>query len=164
MRTVSAQRPVALPPAEALALWADVNRWPTFVEGFARALRLDREWPRPGAKVEWESIPRGRGRVTEIVQDHEPGHRLVTQVFEEQLNGVQTASFAVVAPTGGTLAELALEYELQRFEGFVGAVTDRLFIRRALRDALARTLRRFATEAEEEAMLAADRPGLTEPG
>ena len=35
----------------------------------------------------------------------------------------------------------------------VGAVTDMLFIRRALRDSLERTLRRFAVEAEEEAGL-----------
>src|SRR5918997_980225 len=73
-------------------------------------------------------------------------------------------AFTTDSDSGATLAELELEYELQRFEGFVGAVTDRLFIRRALRDAVARTLRRFATEAEEQAMLAGERPGLTEPG
>jgi Polyketide cyclase / dehydrase and lipid transport len=153
MRTASAKRPVALEPPAALRLWVDVRRWPTFVEGFARALRLDREWPEPGAKIEWESIPSGRGRVTEIVEEHDPEGKLATRVFDEQLTGVQTMAFGIDDETGETVGILSLEYELQRFEGAIGAITDRLFIRRALRDSLTRTLRRFSVEAEEEAAL-----------
>ena len=48
--------------------------------------------------------------------------------------------------------ELTLEYELARGGPFRG-LADALFIRRALRDALRRTVRRFAVEAEEEAGL-----------
>ena len=48
--------------------------------------------------------------------------------------------------------ELSLEYELARY-GPLRGLADALFIRRALRDALRRTLYRFAIEAEEEAGL-----------
>jgi hypothetical protein len=48
--------------------------------------------------------------------------------------------------------ELSLEYELTRY-GPLGGIADALFIRRALRDSLRRTLYRFSIEAEEEAEL-----------
>ncbi len=48
--------------------------------------------------------------------------------------------------------ELSLEYTLTRY-GPLNALADVLFMRRALRDSLARTVRRFAVEAEEEAGL-----------
>ena len=47
---------------------------------------------------------------------------------------------------------IELSYRLQK-GGPLRALTDVLFIRRALADALARTLRRFATEAAEQATL-----------
>jgi hypothetical protein len=47
---------------------------------------------------------------------------------------------------------LELEYELTK-SGPLAALTDVLFIRRALTDALRRTLRRFGVEAAEEAAL-----------
>jgi hypothetical protein len=47
---------------------------------------------------------------------------------------------------------MQLDYELQQ-GGPLRAITDALFIRRALSDALVRTLRRFSTEAAEEATL-----------
>ena len=58
---------MALEPEAALALWTDPSRWATFVEGFARVLERDEDWPAEGAKVVWESMPDGRGRVTEKV-------------------------------------------------------------------------------------------------
>ena len=139
-----------LEPARALALWEDVRRWPSFVEGLARVKELSPSWPEPGAKVVWESGPGGRGRVTERVLERDGG-RFATEVFEQRLFGTQAARFA---PAGGGRArvELALSYELTR-AGPAGAVTDLLFVRRALRDALLRTLRRFAVEAEDEAGL-----------
>jgi hypothetical protein len=76
--------------------------------------------------------------------------RFVTQVFEERLHGVQT--FRVVESEGGSRAELALEYELTKY-GPLSAVADVIFIRRAIRDSLRRTLSRFAVEAEDEAGL-----------
>lgn len=150
MRTARAQADLVLTPEAALRLWTDVDRWPSFVEGFARPVDRTPEWPHAGARLVWESSPAGRGRVTEKVMEAEGPDRFVTQVFEERLHGVQT--FRVVESEGGSRAELALEYELTKY-GPLSAVADVIFIRRAIRDSLRRTLSRFAVEAEEEAGL-----------
>lgn len=150
MRTARAQADLVLTPEAALRLWTDVDRWPSFVEGFARPVDRSPEWPHAGARLVWESSPAGRGRVTEKVMEAEGPDRFVTQVFEERLHGVQT--FRVVESEGGSRAELALEYELTKY-GPLSAVADVIFIRRAIRDSLRRTLSRFAVEAEEEAGL-----------
>jgi hypothetical protein len=149
VRRASARGPLPLPPAEVLRLWSDVDRWPTFVEGFARRLDLTENWPAPGSRVVWESTPDGRGRVTEAVKESEPD-RFSTQVYEKALTGVQT--LRALPANGGSEVELALEYELTRY-GPLSGVADALFIRRALRDSLRRTLFRFGLEAEEETRL-----------
>ncbi len=136
-----------LTPAEAGALWTDTARWATFIEGFARVLE-DRDWPQAGGRLSWESIPEGRGRVLERVTDYVPGERLVTAVNEEQLTATQSVTFS--PDPEGAYVELALDYELSREDG-LKKIVDVLFIRRALSDALGRTLRRFRTEAMEEA-------------
>ena len=141
---------VPLESGRALALWSDVRRWPSFVEGLARVGELSAGWPQPGYKVVWESRPGGRGRVTEKVVERSHT-RFATEVFEQRLQGRQTAEFRP-AGDGGTRVAVTLDYELVR-RGPLGPVTDMLFVRRALRDALVRTLRRFAIEAEDEAGL-----------
>src|SRR5688500_1420576 len=55
VRTARAGGRVPLTPPEALALWTDVERWPSFVEGYARRLELAPDWPAKGARVVWES-------------------------------------------------------------------------------------------------------------
>jgi hypothetical protein len=150
VRRASAQADLVLTPEAALRLWCDPDRWPTFVEGFARVLERSPDWPAEGARVVWESKPSGRGRVTEKVVAAPGPDRFATQVFEERLHGTQT--LRVVESEGGSRAELALEYQLTKY-GPLGAVADAIFIRRAIRDMLRRTLRRFSVEAEEEAGL-----------
>jgi uncharacterized membrane protein len=148
-RTAQAAVVVPLAPEAVLTLWTDVSRWPTFVEGFARAVEVSEEWPGEGSKLVWESIPGGRGRVTERVVASGPGG-FVTQVFEDALSGEQTVR--VSEDADGSRVELTLVYELSKY-GPLRSLADVIFIRRALRDALRRTLRRFAVEAEEEATL-----------
>jgi hypothetical protein len=150
VRTARAEAGVALEPGETLQLWTDLRRWPSFVEGFGHTLEVVSGWPAEGGKLVWESTPGGRGRVTERVLESRDG-RFATQVFEQALAGTQTLT-ALADPEGGSLVELRLDYELTR-SGPARALADALFIRRALRDALRRTLRRFAVEAEEEAGL-----------
>jgi hypothetical protein len=150
MRSASAQTDVVLTPEAALRLWTDTDRWATFVEGFARTLERSPEWPAAGSRVVWESTPAGRGRVTEKVMEGEGPDRFVTVVFEERLSGTQT--FRVVESEGGSRAELSLDYQLTKY-GPLSGVADAIFIRRAIRDSLRRTLFRFAVEAEEEAGL-----------
>jgi hypothetical protein len=149
VRTAQARGTVPLTPTDALALWSDVGRWPSFVEGFARVLEHSAGWPEQGTRVVWQSTPDGRGRVTETVVENSGG-AFSTQVFEEALMGTQTLR---AVPAGeGSSVELTLDYELAKY-GPLAGIADAIFIRRALRDALSRTLFRFAIEAEEEASL-----------
>ena len=152
MSSVRRTAVVDLPPAEAYELWTDVRRWSTFVDGFARVERLDPAWPEQGAKLVWNSPPAGRGTVTEKVVAAEPPDRFATKVIEERLTGTQTTEFAPGEDEGTTRVALQLDYKLQR-RGPIAALTDMIFIRRAQSDALYRTLRRFATEAAEQAAL-----------
>jgi uncharacterized membrane protein len=149
MAATSAARRVELDPDRAWTLWTDLGRWATFIEGFSQVVEGDAEWPAEGAKIVWRSTPGGRGRVTEKVTASEPGARFVTQVFEDQMSASQLVMFAL-AEDGRTRVELRLDYELTQ-AGPLKAVADVLFIRRALNQALNRTLARFATEAAEEA-------------
>jgi uncharacterized membrane protein len=143
-------RMVPLSPQEAYDLWIDVDRMPTFVDGFSHPERLDDEWPEPGAKLVWKSVPGGRGAVTEKVTKALPGALHEVTVFEEKLDGTQTVMFS--PEDDATRVELQLEYSVS-VGGPLRGVVDVLFIRRAQNDALARTLRRFATEAAEQASL-----------
>ena len=149
MRTASAEAEVRLAPEAALRLWTDLSRWPTFVEGFARVIEVDPGWPGEGSRVIWESIPSGRGRVTEKVIESSTG-QFATMVFEDRLSGRQ-ALRAIESESGARL-ELALEYTLTSY-GPLGPLADAIFIRRALRDSLRRTIQRFEVEADEEAGL-----------
>jgi hypothetical protein len=153
--TVRAAREVVLPPDQAERLWLDVNRWATFIEGFAHEIDRDETWPAQGSKLVWESLPGGRGRVNEKVVAREPG-RLASRLVEESLNGVQTVTFHR-ADDGGSIVELELQYDLNPTTiwrtGPLGKLVNLLFIRRAMTDSLIRTLRRFATEAAEEQAL-----------
>jgi polyketide cyclase/dehydrase/lipid transport protein len=136
-------------PLVAQRLWVNTNRWPTFVDGFAHVERIDESWPEPGSKVVWQSGPAGRGRVTERIREY--GDNVVSSdVYDSQMSAVQEIRFA--AAEDGCEVFLSLEYELQE-GGPLRRLTDVLFIRRALAMALERTLRRFSTEAGDEATL-----------
>ena len=149
MRTAKAQTLVTLEPPAARELWSDPRRWASFVEGFARVREASGDWPGEGAKLVWESIPAGRGRVTERVVESET-QSFATEVFDDSLHGTQRARFE--PEEDGTRVVVELEYELTKY-GPLRAVADLIFIRRALRDSLRRTLGRFAVEAEDEAGL-----------
>jgi hypothetical protein len=149
VKTAYARGTVPLQPADAVALWTNVERWPTFIEGFARLIECSPGWPAEGERLSWESSPGGRGRVTEKVVERSP-ERFTTMVFESALMGRQT--LRAVPHSAGAEVELSLEYTLVKY-GPLSVVADALFIRRALRDSLARTVGRFAVEAEDEAGL-----------
>jgi hypothetical protein len=149
VKTAYARGTVPLQPADALALWTNIERWPTFIEGFARVIECSPGWPAEGERLSWESRPGGRGKVTEKVVERSPD-RFTTMVFESALMGRQT--LRAVPHSTGAEVELSLEYTLVKY-GALSVVADALFIRRALRDSLARTVGRFAIEAEDEAGL-----------
>jgi hypothetical protein len=145
MSVVRSDYELAVPAGLAARLWVDTGRWPTFVDGFGHVVEIDEAWPAPGSRVVWQSGPAGRGRVTERMLEHDDAH-VVTEVFEDQLHGRQSIFFE----PGRVLMEL--DYELAK-TGPLSRIADVLFIRRALAMALERTLRRFSTEAEDEAAL-----------
>jgi hypothetical protein len=136
-------------PLVAQRLWLDTKRWPTFVDGFGHVVELDPRWPEPRSKVVWESGPAGRGRVTERVRENDDGV-VATDVFDAQMTAVQTARFE--PNDDGCDVFLSLDYTLAS-GGPLRKLTDVLFIRRSLAVALERTIRRFSTEAGDEATL-----------
>ena len=129
--------------SEAEELWYDPRRWPAWVDGFGHVVKLEGEWPGVGARSVWESRPGGRGRVVERVTAYETRVGQTVAVEDERLRGTQTVSFEP-GPDGVEVA-LELEYELKERNPLT-PLTDALFIRRALRDSLKRSLLRFARE------------------
>ena len=148
-RRAAATAEVPLDPEAAVELWIDLRRWPSFMEGFARLVSESGGWPAKGSKAVWESGPGGRGMVTEKVTQRS-ARSFAARVVEERLVGVQ--SFRAEPAESGSRVEVALDYELTSPSPLRG-LTDMLFIRRALRDSLARTLRRYAVEADDDAGL-----------
>lgn len=128
--------------------WGEPHGWATFVDGFERVVELDGDWPAPGARLVWESHPGGRGRVAEKVLRHEPGVELLVEIEDSHLRGVQRLAFAPLdGPAGAGRIGVALElhYALVRGGPFM-VLADPLFVRRALRDSLRRTLQRLSRE------------------
>jgi uncharacterized membrane protein len=143
MSRVAVRTRVDQPVAAAEELWYDPERWAAFVDGFHHVVKVEGGWPAVGAHSVWDSTPAGRGRVSERVVEFEPGRGQTLEVDDPRMRGTQRVEF--VPGDDGTEVRLALDYELK--EGnLLTPVVDLLFIRRALRDALRRTLARFARE------------------
>jgi hypothetical protein len=133
--------------SEAETLWYDTKRWPSFIDGFAHLQSVDPGWPREGRLV-WDSRPDGRGRVVEQVVRHAPGDGQDTDFEDEKMTGTQSLRFA---PAGEDRVRVSLEQRWSLKAAYPGAaVVDAIFIRRAVRDALHRTLRRFAIELRSD--------------
>jgi hypothetical protein len=129
--------------SEAEALWYDPQRWPAWVDGFGHLFKLEGEWPAPGARAVWDSRPGGRGRVVERVTAYEARSGQTLAVEDEKTRGTQKVAFAP-GPDGVEVA-LELEYEIKG-ANLLTPLTDALFIRRAMRESLQRSLNRFARE------------------
>jgi len=138
--------------ADAEALWYDVTRWPSFIDGFKHVERIEGDWPATGSRIIWQSVPDGRGRVSEHVTSYVQREGQSCEIVDPRISGRQSVVFAAAQGPDdqrGTSMTLQLQYEL-RDGGPLGAVTDLLFIRRAQADALRRTLYRFARELQAE--------------
>jgi Polyketide cyclase / dehydrase and lipid transport len=138
--------------AAAERLWFDLERWPSFIDGFARVVRCEGDWPQAGSRLEWDSTPNGRGRVTETVLAYEPGAGQSSEVEDPAIAGTQRVSFEALDEGVGVALELELDYRLTK-RGPLQPVLDLLFIRRAQRDSLGRTLERFARELATDVAL-----------
>ncbi|CAN5129250.1 hypothetical protein BH20ACT16_BH20ACT16_12030 [soil metagenome] len=150
MRTVVARQ--LLPGStfdEVASLWFELARWPSIIDGFGTLSRNEGAWPHAGGRIVWDSLRNGRGRVVEQVLEYEPGVTQLVRIEDPQMTGTQRVTFG--ATDAGCVIHLELDYELKRDPGLGSVLADLFFVRRALGDALRRTLRRFAVE------LAADR-------
>ena len=137
--------PVQVSAAE--ELWYDLGRWPVFVDGFSHVAKVEGDWPRAGARLVWDSVPAGRGRVVEVVTGYEVRSGQTTAVEDERITGTQTVTFTP-RPDGSSMA-LELEWKLKQAGPF-GPVVDLFFVRRSFADALSRTLSRFRREVRTE--------------
>ena len=133
---------------EAEELWYDPHRWPAWIDGFGHVHKLEGEWPDAGARLVWDSVPHGRGRVQEVVTEYVPRTFQTRDVEDERLRGTQTVAFEA-AGADDVEVTLSLEYELKE-RTVLTPVLDRLFIRRELTESLRRTLTRFGYERRAE--------------
>jgi hypothetical protein len=129
--------------SEAETLWYDPQRWPAWIDGFGHVDKIEGEWPGVGARLVWVSKPGGRGRVEERVVGYEARTGQTLEVEDEKMRATQSVAFR----PDGDAVEVALElrYELKD-RNVLTPLTDAVFIRRALRDSLRRSLARFARE------------------
>jgi len=143
VRSASAVTVVPGRAADAEELWYDPHRWPAWIDGFGHVIKLEGDWPQVGARLVWESPPKGRGRVQERVTAYEPRTGHTVEVEDERLRGTQTVGFE---PADDEVRiTLTLTYELKQRSALT-PLTDLLFIRRELGDSLRRTLTRFGHE------------------
>jgi uncharacterized membrane protein len=147
MRRIAVDRVIDAPLDAVEACWYDLERWPTVVDGCAGVDEVAGDWPRAGTTVRWHSTAHGRGSVEERVVVQEDGAGQTTEVSDPQLRGTQAIAFAP-ARVGGTRVTLGLEYELENRSAWTSAIVDVLFVRRALRDSLTRTLDALGNELE----------------
>jgi hypothetical protein len=129
---------------EAEELWYDPHRWAAWIDGFGHVAKLEGDWPGVGARLVWDSRPEGRGRVEERVVAYEPRGGQTLEVDDTRLRGTQTVAFE--PESDEVRVRLTLEYRLKQ----ANPIVDLLFIRRALRDSLNRTLTRFGHERRAE--------------
>jgi hypothetical protein len=139
--------------SEAEALWYDTSRWPTFVDGFAHVVSMEGEWPAAPSTLVWQSTPAGRGRVLERVTEYEPRLGQTAQVEDPKMSATQRIAFTPAED--GVEVTLSMEYTLKE-GGPLRPFMDFLFIRRAVTDALKRTVQRFARELETDAEMAGE--------
>ena len=144
MSTVRAYQTFDATVHEAERCWYDTSGWPGWIDGLARVVSVDGDWPQVGAAVHWESGPAGRGNVTEQVVAYEPLGGQTTEVRDDTITGRQTVAFSPDGDDAVTI-ELALAYAIRR-RSIVTPVVDLLFIRRAMTMSLRSTLSHFGAQ------------------
>ena len=147
-RVLRAPRSCRAAIVEAEELWYDPHRWAAWIDGFGHVAKLEGDWPKAGARLLWDSPPKGRGRVEERVIAYEARTGQTVAVEDAQLRGTQTVAFAARPATRSAIT-LTLDYELKE-RNLLTPLLDLLFIRRALRESLRRTLARFGHERRAE--------------
>jgi hypothetical protein len=128
---------------DAETCWYETSRWPAWIDGLARVISVDGDWPGVGARVTWESWPAGRGRVIERVVSFERLAGQTLEVEDDSITGRQSVSFAPLE--GRVEVSLSLSYHLKKRSPLT-PLLDALFIRRAMASSLRSTLTHFGAE------------------
>ncbi|HEX2129011.1 MAG TPA: SRPBCC family protein [Solirubrobacterales bacterium] len=129
--------------------------WVSWVDGFQEVEAVDGDYPQVGAELVWRSTPAGRGRVTETVLEHSPRTRHLIRFADPESEGELLSEFGIEGDA--TRVRLTFTYRLPGNRILAG-ITDRLFVRGQVRNALRRTLLRFKHEAEEAAHFGREPP------
>jgi uncharacterized membrane protein len=153
MGRVRASIDIPVQASQAEDLWYDLNRWPSFVDGFGHLDRQTGEWPKAGSALHWSSAAGGRGHVLERVVSYEPRSGQELQVADSKMTGTQRVIFE--PGPGSVVVTIELEYEITA-DWPLKSVMDALFVRRPMRDSIVRTLQRLRREAVTDRELTAD--------
>ena len=132
--------------AEVWDLYFEPQRWRAWVDEFDAVESISDDFPEVGGKLVWRSGPAGRGQVVETVLEHEPRRLHKIHFADPHSEGEQLTTFAIEGE--GTKVKLDLVYGLMQ-PGYLGPITDRLFIRGQMRGSLGRTLEGLRVEAQD---------------
>ena len=144
MPRVRAHTLVPGPLSAAEALWHDLRRWPSFVDGLARIDKTEGQWPEPGARVVWSGPPGEAARVVERSERLVLREGHVVSIEDEQVLGTRSVAFA---PAQDGLVRVSLELEVTaKPQAGRTAALGRLLLGRRRREGLERTLTRFRIE------------------
>jgi hypothetical protein len=108
---VSASITVPGRAVQAERVWYDPSRWASWIEGFGHVVSLDDSWPRKGARRLWDSLPQGRGRVSERVVAYEMRTGQTLAVEDGRMEATQRVSFE--PQPDSVKITLSLEYRLK---------------------------------------------------
>jgi len=145
MATVAATLAVPASGHDAEMVWYDTTGWPGWIDGLESVVSVQGAWPAVGSTVTWQSVPAGRGRVTELVVGYEQLVGQTLEVEDDSIRGRQSVTFTPL--DDGVEVELRLEYKLKK-RSLLMPIVDVLFVRNAWRSSLRSTLTRFGVEVE----------------
>lgn len=94
---------------EAWDRFFDAAGWASWVDGFGTVVAAE-GYPAAGGRLQWRSIPAGRGEVHERVLEHEPRRRHLVAFGDPQMEGELDSRFAIEGE--GTRLTQRLEYRL----------------------------------------------------
>src|SRR3954447_17365639 len=146
MGTVAEELLIPASLAEVWDLYFERDRWRSWVDEFHAVDSISDGYPETGGKLVWHSGPAGRGQVPETVLDHEPRRLHKIRFADPHSEGEQLTTFAIEGE--GTTVRIDLVYGLMH-PGYLGPITDRLFIRGQMRSSLVRTLEGLRIEAQD---------------
>jgi len=131
--------------AEVWELYFDPRRWRAWVDEFHAVDESENGYPEKGGTLVWHSGPNGRGKVSEVVLEHEPRRLHKIRFGDPESEGELTTTFSIEGK--GVKVVQALEYGLWK-PGIFGPITDRFFIRPQIGASLLRSLQALKVEAE----------------